>query len=549
QLAREVLVRKEKETLLEVAKSQLEMRVRERTRSLGESNERLETELKLRAVAEEEVRRKEEEYRILFERIDAGVVVHDPTTRILSANAKALAILGLTPDQALGRTAMHPEWRFVDLDRRPLPVPDYPVNRVIATGEPFTGMIVGVNRPATGDVVWLVVNASPALDGRGAIRQVIVSFMDITEQMEARRELHRLNFAIEQSADCVVITEPDGTIIYVNHAFETTTGYAKEEALGKRPSILKSGKHDASFYRTIWASLSASLPWHGTIINKRKNGTLYEEELTISPIVDESGAIRYFVGNMRDITKEAAFARARDHFSAIVAHEIRTPLTKLELVKIFVANIRESLPDQELGRKLALILDEAMAGFDRLAHITNVFSHLVSHGEARLTATQDLSVVIPSSVSLSQQRSDGEGRKVPLVYAALAPEGELKVLGDYYLLNMAVEETLSNAIKYSRDGSPVTVTLSVRENQAVVEVRDQGKGIPPESVNMVFEPFFSLEEKLHHSSGKYKFCGGGLGLGLTVARLVVEVHGGLIEVESEGLDRGTTVRIVLPLMG
>lgn len=291
----------------------------------------------------------------------------------------------------------------------------------------------------------------------------------------------------------------------------------------------------------------SATPWHGTVVNRRKDGTLYNEALTISPISDAEGAIRYFVGNMHDITHEAAFARARDHFSSIVAHEIRTPLTKLELVKIFVANVAATIPDQDTARQLSTILDEAMEGFGRISHITNVFTHLVSHGGQGRTSKQDLSLIVPSAVSLAQQRAEMEGRQTPVTYTSRFPQGEASVFGDHFLLNMAIEELLSNAIKYSPDGSPVTVTLMKEGERGVMEIKDRGKGIPPESLDIVFEPFYSLEDKLHHSTGKYKHLGGGLGLGLTVVRLVAEVHGGLLELTSEGEGKGCLVRMTLPL--
>jgi len=119
------------------------------------------------------------------------------------------------------------------------------------------------------------------------------------------------------------------------------------------------------------------------------------------------------------------------------------------------------------------------------------------------------------------------------------------VKGDYYLLSMALDEALSNAVKYTPDGKGVTVTLTCDDNLASIVVSDEGSGIPPEKIAMVFEPFYSLEDRKRHSTGKYKYRGGGLGLGLTVARLIVDAHGGSMEIRGGATGGGVTAIIRL----
>ncbi len=108
----------------------------------------------------------------------------------------------------------------------------------------------------------------------------------------------------EQAAERIVITDGQGVIQYVNPVFERITGYTKQEAVGKTPAILKSGKHPKAFYEKLWAALLAGRPFRATFINKRKNGDLYQEEQTISCIKDEKGKIRYFVSTAQDISRQ-----------------------------------------------------------------------------------------------------------------------------------------------------------------------------------------------------------------------------------------------------
>jgi PAS domain S-box-containing protein len=123
-------------------------------------------------------------------------------------------------------------------------------------------------------------------------------------------QLRRLDRAIEQAAEAVVITDPQGEIEYVNPAFERITGYSRDEALGQNPRILKSGKHDRAFYRQMWETILAGKVWHGSLINRKKSGELYHEEMTIAPVLAESGTVVNFVAVKRDITERV---RAEEH--------------------------------------------------------------------------------------------------------------------------------------------------------------------------------------------------------------------------------------------
>jgi len=125
---------------------------------------------------------------------------------------------------------------------------------------------------------------------------------NITERKRAEAERKRLMTAIEQVGEAIVITDAQGIIQFINPAFERTTGYSREEAVGQNPSILKSDKQDELFYRNLWDTISAGRTWVGRIVNKRKDGTLYTEETTISPVRNTSGQIVNYVAVKRDLT-------------------------------------------------------------------------------------------------------------------------------------------------------------------------------------------------------------------------------------------------------
>ena len=152
------------------------------------------------------------------------------------------------------------------------------------------------------------VNA-PILD-EGKQVGVVLAFQDITEQVEATREIARLAQIVEQAQISVAMTDLGANMIYVNPFFEQITGYSKEEALGENPRILQSGYHDIAFYQKMWAALTAGKAWRDILINKRKDGTLYYEDASIFPIKAENDEVINYAAVKRDITAEMEAEKA-----------------------------------------------------------------------------------------------------------------------------------------------------------------------------------------------------------------------------------------------
>ena len=134
-------------------------------------------------------------------------------------------------------------------------------------------------------------------------RQFAVSFMDITERKQAEQELRKLSRAVEQTGSTIVITDTAGNIEYINPKFTEITGYSHEEVIGQNPRILKSGLTERGEYEQLWQTIVKGGEWHGELLNKKKDGTLYWESVTISPILNDRGEITHFVGVKEDITE------------------------------------------------------------------------------------------------------------------------------------------------------------------------------------------------------------------------------------------------------
>ncbi len=139
---------------------------------------------------------------------------------------------------------------------------------------------------------------------------------DIRDRRQAEERLRLQGVALESAANAIVITDIEGRILWVNAAFTTLTGYSRDEALGQRPSLLKSGCHDQAFYGHLWATIRSGKTWRGEITNRRKDGRLYTEEMTITPVLGERGEITHFIGIKQDIT-----ARKEDELKLLQSEE------------------------------------------------------------------------------------------------------------------------------------------------------------------------------------------------------------------------------------
>jgi signal transduction histidine kinase/ABC-type amino acid transport substrate-binding protein len=141
--------------------------------------------------SENMLRIKELEYRSLIEHLPAGIVVHSPDTSIKLSNPMASHLLGLTEDQLLGKTAIDPAWCFIGADGAPIPLPEYPVNRVLSSGTPLTGQLIGICRPDRAEPAWALCNAYPVCDAEGRLDKVVVSFADITDRIRVEEQLQK----------------------------------------------------------------------------------------------------------------------------------------------------------------------------------------------------------------------------------------------------------------------------------------------------------------------------------------------------------------------
>lgn len=230
-----------------------------------------------------------------------GVVVADTDGRFVYFNPAAQRTLGIGPiDVPL------PEWAgsygcFREDGSTPFPSEELPLARAIR-GETVHDCQLFLRNPLVPDGVWLSLNASPIRDDEGRVIGGVVLFRDVTAKRRELAHIELLSAVVDQTADAVVITDREGLIEYVNPALEKTTGFTAAELVGRTPRIFRSGAHDNAFYDDLWATLVEGRVFRGTLVNRKKNGTAFYSEQTITPIRDGAGNIVRFVSVGKDIT-------------------------------------------------------------------------------------------------------------------------------------------------------------------------------------------------------------------------------------------------------
>lgn len=248
----------------------------------------------------EGVAESEQKYRRIVETANDGIWMLDDSFRTIFANQRLASLLGFTVSEMLGRSLF--DFVFEE-DSQQSPA-DLQQPRDLVSDH-----VQARYRRRDGSELWALVARTPTFDEAGAFTGVLKMVSDVTEHRRAEQERQRaretvllLSEAVDQTADSVIVTDPSGRIEYVNPAFETTTGYTREEALGRTPRLLKSGQHDEAFYKAMWELLLAGQPFRGTLINSRKNGERYWAEQTITPMKDARGSITHFVSVLKDVT-------------------------------------------------------------------------------------------------------------------------------------------------------------------------------------------------------------------------------------------------------
>jgi len=200
----------------------------------------------------------------------------------------------------------------------------------------------------------------------GSVADMVTLALELQERRQTESEMVKLSRALEKTADSVVITDRNGVIEYVNAAFVETTGFSRTEVIGQRPSIVSSGRHDQAFYQRLWECILDGRDFRDVLVNKRKDGTLYYEEMTITPLRDALGEITHFVSTGKDITERM---QTQEHLHFLAHHDV---LTELPNRSLFIERLEHALQQHRRnGRQLAVLFLD----LDRFKNINDTLGH------------------------------------------------------------------------------------------------------------------------------------------------------------------------------
>jgi sigma-B regulation protein RsbU (phosphoserine phosphatase) len=258
----------------------------------------------------------------IIECLPDGVIVADRSGRFLIFNAAAEQILGTRPRDVPSTDWARTYGYFLPDGVTLYPNDQLPLVRALR-GEEVSDAEIFVCNEQVPDGRWISASALPWRDETDVTRGALLVFRDVSDTKRSGELNERLSNVVEQTADSVIITESSGKILYVNPAFERTTGYSREEALGRTPRLLSSGQHDQEFFQHLWDTVLGGQVFRGTLVNRRKTGEIFHSEQTITPIAGADGRSEYLVSVARDITERLSNERHQAQLEAARAIQER----------------------------------------------------------------------------------------------------------------------------------------------------------------------------------------------------------------------------------
>ncbi|MFD1586770.1 PAS domain S-box protein [Halorientalis brevis] len=431
-----------------------------------------------------------------FDQVGTGIAAYDEDGTVQYANEAYADMLGTTIEELMGRP-------IVDVN------PDLDADRFAAYWDSFdvgeTRRAESIHQRLDTDETFPVdtVTTNITVDGE---ELHVGTIQDITERKEREQALQMFREAVEQAGHAVVVTDTDGTIEYVNPAFEEITGYDREEALGETPELLKSGEHDQEFYQDLWATILDGEVWKGEIVDERKNGDELVIEQTISPIT-EDGEIAHFVAINHDVTErkrqKRELKRQNDRletFGRTVAHDLRNPLSVME----GYLDVARQADDP------CAALDEIQTAVDRMEELIEELLALAEQGKTVLdpapASLEDVAVTAWAHVDTARMQLD--------------------VVDDDQLMmdDGRVVQLFENLFRNAREHGGADATVRVGTLPDGFYVEDTGPGIPPDKRDAVLKSGFTTSKD-------------GTGFGLAIVTQIADAHDWTVSI-TDGSDGG-----------
>lgn len=358
--------------------------------------------------------------------------------------------------------------------------------------------------------------------------------------------LRQLSRAVEQSPVSIMITDPQAHIEYVNPKFSELTGYSLDEIRGRTPRLLQSGDTARTDYLTLWETINGGNEWRGTFHNRKKNGELYWEAASISPITDEQGNVTHFLAIKEDVTelkrlqeelnerhtellKSRALANMGE-MANMIAHDLRNPLSSVKMGMQILS--KQAAPHLDVGENELIAI-----GLEQIRYMEEILRDLLSYSrpDALRLSWVNLNKVLENTINSLQRDISEHNAAIRCDFQSRLPT----INADEMRLRQVFANLISNALQANEGNGRapevvITTRLSVDNPQEGirVEILDNGPGIDPSVADSLFEPFVTTRAK-------------GTGLGLAIVKRIVDQHGGSVTLGAANTG-GTRVRVTLP---
>jgi PAS domain S-box-containing protein len=354
---------------------------------------------------------------------------------------------------------------------------------------------------------------------------------DMSSQNEMFEKIQRLSQAVEQSSNSVVITDIEGRIEYVNRTFVKTTGYSANEVIGRNMSLLAPDDKAAAVYERMRSAVRSGQEWGGEVVNRKKGGELYEENVVVSPIRNEQNDITHFIITKENITdlKKArqqadAANKAKSEFLANMSHEIRTPMNS-------IIGMTELLLETEMVKEQRGYLENVNSSASVLLSLINDILDFSKIEAGRLELDlQPFSLRQLADEVIETLKILAEQKGIELRLQFQSQEDGQALLGDSLRIRQVLLNLVGNAVKFTRKGHVILdINLSSVDSvrcSAVFRIIDTGIGITKEQQDNIFANFTQADSSITRDYG-------GTGLGLAISTHLVQMMGGRIELESQ----------------
>lgn len=384
-------------------------------------------------------------------------------------------------------------------------------------------------------------------------KNAILNILDDVELQKINAErlsndLEKFKLAVDNASDQVVITDPEGIVIYGNNAVEKITGYKKEEALGTKAGVLWKTPMPNSYYEELWDTIKNKKEvFFSEIKNKRKNGEFYIANISISPVLNENNDILYYVAIEHDITKEKDIDKAKTEFVSLASHQLRTPLSSINwYTEMLLAGDAGEINDEQKK-----YLTEVATGNQRMVDLVNSLLNVSRLDLGTFIIEPELIEVVDTSKSIIKELSHlikEKDLKIEEKYDDLPPYN-----ADRKLFRIIFQNLISNAVKYTPNGKEIIISIEMKnsgdifghkdlkEDSLVIFIKDTGIGIPEGQKEKIFSKMFRADNARESETE-------GTGLGLYIIKSIIDISGGEIWFESKE-NEGTTFYISLPKDG